>query len=184
MASLIVSLVEMNYIHAYADSRNLVFHNELSINKHSYSDSLTATVSQTVNMPAMGATGSLQVRIGYNYPCEIGVCSHVVQDWTSMPFQTLRAVSGITQEPDSWIQPWYEMRAGYTGLYTGNRITDVNDPNGTNVYSSSGVWTFDEGTILEVAHQDMDKITCNGSGVPKGSLIFHDFYFESYSTLS
>jgi hypothetical protein len=182
LLSTVILSVGLNSSSAYADSGNTGPHKTQIIDKPLPPGSPIATPQKSATAPPpSGPTDSLQVRMGYKYPCGIDICSQVVQDWTALPYQTLTGISGTTKEADTWIQPWYELRAGFTGVYNGNRLTDVNDPDGNNMYSNSGTWVFDEANILEPAHQDMDQIFNNGNGVPLGSLIFHDFYFSSYS---
>lgn len=175
--------VSMNGNLAFADSNNSMTkttHQTKIVEKPLPPGATIVTPKTGTVTPLTGPTDSLQVRIGYNYPCGSSVCSRIVEDWTALPYQTLTSVSGITLEGDTWIQPFYELRAGYTGYYSGNRLTDVNDPSGNNLYSNSGSWLFTEGQILQPGHQDLDKVYDNGN-VPSGSLIFMDFYFSGYT---
>lgn len=165
---------------AYADS-NAGPHKTMIVDRPLPPGSPIVAPKHSEVMPLTGPAVSLEVRIGYNFPCGFFICNHIVQDWTALPYQTLTPVFGNTKESYTWIRPWYEIRAGYTGTYHGNRLSNANDPDGKNMYSNSGTWTFHEANMLEPAHQDMDEIFHNGTGVPKGSLIFHDFYFSSYA---
>lgn len=133
-----------------------------------------------------GPTDSLQARIGYHYQCfTIFVCDRVVKDWTGIPYGgTPKQLTGYTQEYSPWIQVFYEMRAGYTGYYSGARLTDVSEPPDWHaIWTNVGAYTFEEGQILEPGHTDSPVLTDNNTGVEAGSFIYVEFTFTSYSPL-